>query len=580
MINLKINGKPVTVEEGTTILQAARTADIEIPSLWYNDDLPAWASCGICIVRMEGTARMIRACCTRVSEGMSIITHDPEITKARRTVLELILSNHPQECLSCTRNNKCELQKLAAEFGLTSQRFDNYIINRPVDDSNGSIVFDRNKCISCGRCVEVCQQVQKVNAIEYQGRGGKTVIGPAALAELENSPCIRCGQCAAHCPVGAIYEHSALDDVQKGLADPELVSVVQIAPAVRVALGEEFGMKPGDISTKKIYAALRRIGFKYIFDTNWSADLTIMEEGNEFVSRFVNHGGEIPLFTSCCPAWVDYAEKNCHDLLPHLSSAKSPQQMMGAMIKNYWAGKVSAAPEKIFSVSIMPCTAKKYESKRDPSMQSSGTHDVDVVLTTRELAKLIKMYGINFNNLEEEEADSPLGPYSGAGTIFGVTGGVMEAALRTAYTVITGKELGNVNFMEARGLKDVKEAKIDINGTEVRIAIVNQLGNVEPVLEKVRQAKAAGAEPPYHFIEVMACRGGCIAGGGQPYGATDEVRKMRIDGLYTDDERSVIRCSHKNEAVIQAYDEYLGKPLGERAHRLLHTHYTERELYK
>lgn len=579
MINLKINGNPVTVEEGTTVLQAARQANVDIPSLCYNDDLPAWASCGICIVRMEGTARMIRACSTKVTEGMSIITHDPEITKARRTVLELILSNHPQECLSCTRNNRCELQKLAADFGLTTQKFENYIIDRPFDDSNRAIVFDRNKCISCGRCVEVCQQVQKVNAIEYQGRGGKTVIGPADLAQLENSPCIRCGQCAAHCPVGAIYEHSALDDLQKGLADPDLVSVVQIAPAVRVALGEEFGLEPGAISTKKIYAALRRIGFRYVFDTNWSADLTIMEEGNEFVSRFVKHGGEIPLFTSCCPAWVDYAEKNCPDLLAHVSSAKSPQQMMGAMIKNYWAGKVSVAPEKIFSVSIMPCTAKKYECDRDASMHSSGAQDVDLVLTTRELAKLIRMYGVNFNNLPEEEADNPLGPYSGAGTIFGATGGVMEAALRTAYAVITGNELGDVNFREARGLKGVKEAKIDVNGTEVRIAIVHQIGNVEPVLAKVREAKASGAEPPYHFIEVMACRGGCIAGGGQPYGATDAVRQQRIDGLYKDDEQSEIRCSHKNEAVLQAYREYLGEPLGERAHRLLHTHYTKRPLY-
>lgn len=579
MINIKINGIPVAVEEGTTILQAARKANIDIPSLCYNDDLPPWASCGMCVVRMEGTARMMRACCTKVTEGMSVVTHDPEVTKARRTVLELILSNHPQECLSCTRNNHCELQKLAAEFGLATQKFENYIIDKPKDDTNRSIVFDRNKCISCGRCVEACQQVQAVNAIEFQGRGGKTVIGPAALADLEDSPCVRCGQCAAHCPVGAIYEHSALDDVQKGLANPELVSVVQIAPAVRVALGEEFGLKPGDISTKKIYAALRRIGFQYVFDTNWSADLTIMEEGNEFVSRFVKHTGEIPLFTSCCPAWVDYAEKNCHDLLPNLSSAKSPQQMMGAMIKNYWAGKVSVAPEKIFSVSIMPCTAKKYEAAREPSMSSSGAQDIDVVLTTRELAKLIRMYGINFNNLPEEEADSPLGPYSGAGTIFGVTGGVMEAALRTAYNVITGSDLGDVNFVDARGLKDVKEATININGTEVRIAVVHQLGNVAAVLDKVRKAKASGEEPPYHFIEVMACRGGCIAGGGQPYGATDEVRKMRIAGLYTDDERSAVRCSHKNAAVIQAYDEYLGKPLEERAHRLLHTHYTERELY-
>lgn len=580
MINLKINGIPVAVEEGTTVMQAARHVDVDIPSLCHNDDLPAWASCGLCVVRVEGTARMIRSCSTKATEGMSIITHDPEITKARRTVLELILSNHPRECLSCIRNNKCELQKRAADFGLMEQKFENYIIERPKDDSNGSIVLDRGKCISCGRCVEVCQQVQNVNAIEFQGRGKQTIIGPAALAALDDSPCIRCGQCAVHCPVGAIYEHGAIEEVHSGLSNPELTGVVQIAPSVRVALGEEFGLKPGAISTGKVYAALRRIGFKYVFDTNWSADMTIMEEGNEFAARFLKGEGPIPLFTSCCPAWVDYAEKHFHDILPHLSSAKSPQQIMGAMIKNYWAEKMSLAPDKIFSVSIMPCTAKKYECHRDASMSSSGAQDVDAVLTTRELARLIRMHGINFTGLEEEEVDNPLGPYSGAGTIFGATGGVMEAALRTAYNVITGQDLADVNFAPARGLEGVKEAKIDINGTEARIAIVHQIGNVEPVLKKVLEAKAAGAEPPYHFIEVMACRGGCVAGGGQPYGATDEVRKMRAAGLYADDEHCAIRCSHHNPAVIQAYDEYLGKPLHGKAHELLHTHYTERPLYK
>lgn len=580
MINIKINGKAIQVPEGTSILAAAKMANVKIPSLCYNSDLPAWASCGICIVRMEGTPRMIRACCTEVTEGMSVITHDPEIVKARRTVLELILSNHPQECLTCTRNNSCELQSLAAEFGLRTIRFDHFIINRPIDNSNDSIVFDRNKCINCGRCVEVCQEMQAVNAIEYQSRGGKTVIGPAALADLANSPCVRCGQCAAHCPVGAIYEAHGSRKIWDRLADPNVTTVAQIAPAVRVALGEEFGMKPGELSTRKIYAALRQIGFDYVFDTNFSADLTIMEEGTELIGRLTKGKGAIPLFTSCCPAWVDYAEKNCHDLLPNLSSAKSPQQMMGALIKTYWAQKAKIDPAKIFSVSVMPCTAKKYECKRNESMNSSGFQDVDSVLTTRELARFIKQAGIDFNLIEGEDADNPLGPYTGAGTIFGATGGVMEAALRTAYAVITGKELADINFMPARGLKNVKEAKVDVGGTEVRIAVVHQLGNVAPLIEAVRASKAKGGEPLYHFIEVMACRGGCVSGGGQPYGADDKVRAQRAGGLYTDDRDSAIRVSHKNESVMTVYKDFLKEPNSEKAHHLLHTHYVERPLYK
>ena len=580
MVNLKINGVAVSVAEGTTVLQAARQANVEIPSLCQSDDLVPWASCGLCVVRLEGTGRMIRACSTKAAEGMSVVTHDPEINKARRTVLELILSNHPQKCLSCIRNNNCELQRLAADFDIMELKFEHYLIERPNDDSNGSIVLDRQKCISCGRCVQVCQDVQHVSAIEFQGRGKNAVIGPAALVPLDDSPCIRCGQCAVHCPVGGIYEHGAIEAVLDSLSNPELTCAVQIAPSVRVALAEEFGSMPGAIHTDKIYAALRRIGFDYVFDTNWSADLTIMEEANEFVARFAKNGGALPLFTSCCPAWVDFAEKRFHEILPHLSSAKSPQQMMGAMIKTYWAQKMSLKPDKIFSVSVMPCMAKKYESGRDASMSSSGARDVDAVLTTRELARLIRMHSINFNSLQEDVADSPLGSYSGAGTIFGATGGVMEAALRTAYYVITGSSLPDINFEPARGLKDVKEAKIDIKGSEVRIAVVHQIGNVVPVIKKVLDAKAKGDELPYHFIEVMACRGGCVGGGGQPYGATDRVRRLRATGLYADDEQSAVRCSHQNEEVKQAYSEFLGEPLHGKAHELLHTSYTERPLYK
>lgn len=580
MVNIKINGKEVQVAEGLSVLEACKGIGIKIPSLCYHPDVNAWASCGICVVKMENNGKMIRACSTKVYEGLSIITHDPQINRARRTVLELILSNHPQDCLQCVRNGNCELQDLAAEFGLRENRFEHFLKNQPVDDSNGSIVFDRDKCINCGRCVQVCQEVQNVWAIDFQGRGGKTIIGPAAGMLLNDSPCIRCGQCAAHCPTGAIHEFSNFAPLWEKIYDPDVVTAVQIAPSVRVALGEEFGMEPGELSTGKIYAALRRIGFDYIFDSNFSADLTIMEEGTEFVGRLTKGQGKIPLFTSCCPAWVDYAEKNYPDMLDNVSTAKSPQQMMGSVIKTYWAQKMGINPEKVYSVSIMPCTAKKYEVHRDSNMSASGYQDVDISFTTRELAKLIKQAGIDFTALEDEKADSPLGEYTGAGTIFGATGGVMEAAVRTAYKVITGSEMADLNLTPVRGLDGVKSAKLDIAGTEVRVAVVHQLGNVAKVVEAVREAAARGEEPPYHFIEVMACRGGCVGGGGQPYGTTDEVRTKRAKGLYKEDEASVKRCSHDNEEVAAVYKEFFGEPNSEKAHHLLHTHYQERAMYK
>lgn len=580
MVNIKINGKEVQVAEGLSVLEACKGIGIKIPSLCYHPDVNAWASCGICVVKMENNGKMIRACSTKVYEGLSIITHDPQINRARRTVLELILSNHPQDCLQCVRNGNCELQDLAAEFGLRENRFEHFLKNQPVDDSNGSIVFDRDKCINCGRCVQVCQEVQNVWAIDFQGRGGKTIIGPAAGMLLNDSPCIRCGQCAAHCPTGAIHEFSNFAPLWEKIYDPDVVTAVQIAPSVRVALGEEFGMEPGELSTGKIYAALRRIGFDYIFDSNFSADLTIMEEGTEFVGRLTKGQGKIPLFTSCCPAWIDYAEKNYPDMLDNVSTAKSPQQMMGSVIKTYWAQKMGINPEKVYSVSIMPCTAKKYEVHRDSNMSASGYQDVDISFTTRELAKLIKQAGIDFTALEDEKADSPLGEYTGAGTIFGATGGVMEAAVRTAYKVITGSEMADLNLTPVRGLDGVKSAKLDIAGTEVRVAVVHQLGNVAKVMDAVREAAARGEEPPYHFIEVMACRGGCVGGGGQPYGTTDEVRTKRAKGLYKEDEASVKRCSHDNEEVAAVYKEFFGEPNSEKAHHLLHTHYQERAMYK
>jgi NADH-quinone oxidoreductase subunit G len=442
-------------------------------------------------------------------------------------------------------------------------------------------VLNPEKCIRCGRCVKVCQEIQNVWAIEFLGRGIKGRIASAADAPLGESPCIKCGQCAAHCPVGAIYERDDTVKVWAALQNPETHGVVQIAPAVRVALAEEFGLPPGTVFTKKIYAALRRLGFKTVFDTNFSADLTIMEEGTELVKRLTGKDSAIPLITSCCPAWVDYMEKYYADMIPNFSTAKSPQQMMGAMIKAYWADKAGIDPGKVYSVSVMPCTAKKWESRRNNDMKSAGHgYDVDIVITTRELARMIKQAGIEILKLDEEEADNPLGPYTGAGTIFGVTGGVMEAAVRSAYFLVTGKELSDVNFTPARGLEGVKEAEVDFgNGTKIRIAIAHQMGNIAAVLDRIREAKASGRETPYHFVEVMACRGGCIGGGGQPYGCTDDIRRQRTSGVYADDEKSAYRCSHQNPFITQVYKEFLGEPNGHKAHELLHTKYVELPLY-
>jgi len=596
MINLKINGIPIQVEEGTTILEAAKKANIIIPSLCYNPDLPAWASCGICIVRVAGSPKMIRACTTPVDgslEGKEIITHDGEIIATRRVVLELILSNHPNDCLQCPRNGNCELQKLAAEFGIRESPYKKVMNGIPVDDSSPAIVLNPEKCIRCGRCVKVCQDVQNVWALEFLGRGIKGKIASAADVPLRDSPCIKCGQCSAHCPVGAIYEHDDTAIVWEALHTPDLHTVVQIAPAVRVALAEEFGFDPGTIITKKIYAALKRLGFKTVFDTNFSADLTIMEEGTELKKRLVTKGSTVPLITSCCPAWVDYMEKYYPDMIDNFSTAKSPQQMMGAMIKAYWAKKAGIDPKKVYSVSIMPCTAKKGETRRNEDMKSAGKflgqdigYDVDISITTRELARMIKQAGIDVLNLSDEEADNPMGPYTGAGTIFGTTGGVMEAAVRSAYFLVNNKELPDVNLKPVRGLDGVKAAEIDFGvpilngaGTKIRIAVAHQLGNIAAVLDEIKKAREAGKEPPYHFVEVMACRGGCVAGGGQPYGATDEVRGKRAKGLYIDDEKSAYRCSHQNPYINQVYKEFLDEPNGHKAHELLHTKYTERKLY-
>jgi len=579
IVHVKINGIPVEVEAGTTILLAARKAGVTIPTLCYHDDLKPFGSCGLCIVKQEGNAKILRACATPAAEHMSIITHDPELYQVRKTILEMILSTHPSSCLTCIRNGECELQTLAAEFGIREQPFDVRLSDRPKDTSSASIVLDPEKCIKCGRCVQVCQDLQGVFALEFIGRGDGTCMAPAAMLQLEDSPCVRCGQCAAHCPVGAIYEKDEVATFQEAVADPEKQVVVQIAPSIRVGLSESFGLPAGTVTTGKIYAALRRLGVDAVHDTNFGADLTIMEEGSELVHRLTK-GGALPQFTSCCPAWVDYVEKYYPDLLDMVSSAKSPMQMVGAVEKTYTAEKQNMDPAKMYTVAIMPCTAKKYEAYRDESMRSSGYQDVDLVLTTREFARLIKATGIDFLHLEEEAADNPVGEYSGAGTIFGATGGVMEAAVRTAYHVVTGKELENVEIESVRGLDEIKKGTVDFDGTPVRVAVVHGLSHVAEVLDEVRAARAEGKQAPYEFIEVMACRGGCIAGGGQPYGATDVLRTKRAAGLYSDDKQSKVRCSHQNESIKQLYEEFLDKPLSKKSHHLLHTTYQEIPVYK
>ncbi len=582
LIDIKINGTDFQVEEGITMLDAAKKAQVNIPTLCKHEDLEAWGGCGLCIVKVEGSKKTMRACATPVSPGINIITHDPEIVKVRKTVLELILSNHPNDCLRCGRNGNCELQRLSAEFGIREVPYEQKLRTLPKDTSTPSIVLNPEKCILCGRCAMVCQEMQNVWALEFVGRGFDSRIAPAADVLLNDSPCVKCGQCSAHCPVGAIYEKDDTQLVWEALCDQmgcDAYPVVQVAPAVRVAIGEAFGYEPGEISTGKLYTALRRLGFKAVFDTNFSADLTIMEEGTEFVDKFLNKKDELPLITSCCPSWVDYLEKYDHDLISHFSTAKSPQNMMGAVGKTYYPKVMGIDPSKLFMVSVMPCTSKKYEITRDEDMFSSGYQDVDAVITTRELARMIKQAGIDFANLPEGESDAVLGEYSGAGTIFGVTGGVMEAALRTAYWAITKENLPKVEFEEVRGLDGVKEATIDIKGTSVRVAVAHGLVNVQYVMDKIRDAKQNGTPMPYDFIEVMACRGGCIGGGGQPYGATDEIRKKRTAGIYTDDEKSVVRCSHENPEIQKIYADFLEKPGSHKSHELLHTHYTPRKLY-
>ena len=573
LINLTIDGEKIEVPEGTTILQAASLLNVHIPTLCYHEDQAVKAVCRICVVEVEGQRLLPAACSTPVSEGMVVKTASPKVIAARKNIMELILARHPQDCLNCSKNGSCELQKIARDLNMTRpNRYEQDIRSARFDDSSPSIVRDMRKCILCNRCVEVCSSKQGVMVMAKENRGFDTVIVPPYGKKLVDTSCVNCGQCVQVCPVGAI---SINDDTEKVYSQIEAgkTMVVQIAPSVRITLAESLGYAPGTVTTGKIVHALHKIGFKWVFDSDFSADLTIMEEGTEFLNR-LNNGGTLPLITSCCPAWVKYCETYAYDELEHLSSAKSPQQMFGAVIKTYFAKKENIDPADICSVSVMPCTAKKFECKR-PEFNDSGYQDVDISITVVELAKMIRTAGIDFDDLDDHPFDSPFGLGSGAGQIFGSTGGVMEAALRTVSEVVTRKPLQKLEFEAVRGLDSVREAELTLNGQTLKVAIVHGLSNVKPLLEQIQDGTS-----PYHFIEVMACEGGCIGGGGNEPKTMKKVRE-RQRAIYEEDKKLPLRKSHENPYVKALYDDYLKEPLSAEAHRLLHTkYYSRRDLLR
>jgi iron-only hydrogenase group A len=568
-VNLTINGHKVEADESMTIFQAAQKAGVYIPTLCYHPDLSIEGVCRICVVEVKGQRLLCPACAYPVADGMEVVTHSPKVREARRTIIELLLANHPDECLICSNNQKCELQRLAKELGVQEVRFKGERRDMPVDASNPSVMRNMEKCILCKRCVRVCHEMQSVGAIFANDRGWDTEVGPPFDKPLSEMVCVFCGQCINRCPTGALKAIDPSPDVWEALSNPEKHVVVQTAPAVRAAIGEEWGMPPGSLVTGKMVTGLRMMGFDKVFDTDFTADLTIMEEGNELLQRLQN-GGTLPIITSCSPGWINFIEHFFPDQLDHLSTCKSPQQMFGALAKTYYAEKMGIDPAKIVVVSIMPCTAKKYESER-PEMRSSGYQDVDFVLTTREAAGMMKEAGIDLPNLEEGEFDLPLGMSTGAAVIFGATGGVMEAALRTVYEVVTGKTLENVEINAVRGMEGVREAEIDLDGTKVKAAVAHGLANARKVLDLVKEGKA-----DYHFIEIMCCPGGCIGGGGQPFPTDPEIRRKRAEAIYQQDRELPLRKSHENPAITQLYAEFLGEPLSHKSHELLHTHYTPR----
>ena len=576
-ITLKIDDKEVKAKEGTTILQAAKQVGIDIPTLCFLKDINEVGDCRMCIVEVEGRKGFATSCIQKVEEGMIVHTHSPAVMEARRVILDLILSNHHRDCLTCSRNGNCELQALAVKFNVQHVEFEGEMTSHKIDDKSPAIMRDFNKCILCRRCVAACKNVQEIGAIDCINRGFESCISTVGDNSLADVNCTFCGQCIEACPTGALKEKEYIKDVWRNLKNPEIYTVVQTAPAVRVALGEEFDMPVGTNVTGKMVSALKSLGFDRVFDTNTGADLTIMEEANEFIERFEKQEG-LPMITSCSPGWVRFAEKNYPDLLGHLSSCKSPHQMFGAMVKSYYAKKYNVDPSKICMVSVMPCIAKKYECQRE-EMEVEGIRDVDYVITTRELARMIKQANIEFTELQEDKFDEPMGEATGAGAIFGTTGGVMEAALRTAADVLENKDLPKFEYEAVRGGKERKEAVIEIAGKKVKAVVVSGLSNARKIMDEIKEGKA-----DYQFVEIMACPGGCIMGGGQPIKSSKtrseiDVRKLRADALYSIDEKSVIRKSHENPVIKQMYEDFLQKPGSEVSHKYLHTHYSKKELY-
>lgn len=568
---IEVNGREIEARPDETILSALNAAGVRVPTLCHMEGLAPTGACRMCVVEVEGFNGLVPSCSYPVADGMKIRTDSPRVIEARRTIVELLLANHPDDCLYCSRGGDCELQRLARELGVRQRIFRGERKRREHDISSPAIIRDPDKCILCGRCVRVCEEVQSVSAIDFIGRGSATFIGTAFNRGLNVSSCVYCGQCVRVCPTGALTERSSVADVMKALADPTKLVVVQHAPAVSVTIAEEFGRPPGEDADGVMVAAMRRLGFDRVFDTSFAADLTIMEEGSELVSR-ITGGGVLPMMTSCSPGWIKFVEEFYPDMTPNLSTCKSPQQMMGAIIKSFFADQSGMDPANIVSVSVMPCTAKKFEAQR-PEMGSDYVPDVDHVLTTRELAQLIRVCGVEMLSLEPEAADTPFGERSTAGKIFGVSGGVMEAAVRTASYLITGEELGHLEVEELRGLEGIKLLTVNVGDLELKAAVASGLGNARALLEQVRSG-----DIDLHFIEVMTCPGGCINGGGQPVGMDREAIEARMKMLYQIDGTEEQRVSHKNKWVRRLYDEFLEAPLGEASHRLLHTRYDKRDV--
>ncbi len=570
MIQFEADGKTIEARDGETILGALRREGVNVPTLCHMEGLSPTGACRLCVVEVEGAPGLVPSCSFPASAGMKVKTRTPRVLEARKTIVELLLSNHPDDCLYCARSGKCDLQTLARDLGVRQRTYRGARNDRPLDISSPSITRDPDKCVLCGRCVRVCEEIQGVAAIDFIGRGSKTTVATAFDRGLNVSSCVNCGQCILVCPTGALTEHSNVEAVVAALADPSKTVVVQHAPSVSVQLAEEFGIKAGLDVDGKMVAAFRRMGFARVFDTSFTADLTIMEEASELAHR-VATGGVLPMMTSCSPGWIKFVETFYPDFMPNLSSCKSPQQMMGAIIKGFWAPNQKLDPANVISVSIMPCTAKKFEAER-PEMAPNHVPDVDYVLTTRELGELIRRFGLDLMALESETADTPFGERTTAGKIFGASGGVMEAAVRTAHFLLTGKELENLEIRPLRGAKGIKELRAKIGDLEVGAAVVSGLGNARQLLEQLKAGRK-----DLHFIEVMTCPGGCINGGGQPLGADPEAAKARMQALYKIDRSEAVRVSHKNTEVKRLYDDFLGRPLGEKSHKLLHTHYAKRE---